>query len=416
MLRDADLTYANQETLFHNYEDYPNTVSGEATTGTWMHSSPEMLKEYQWMGIQMMGTSNNHSLDFGENGVLTNIKNLKAYGMPYAGTGRNLTEARMPCYVDTPQGRVALVSGSDAGPGGAGDQPFPFLEGGIGSETTPYFQGKPGCNKIRFVANFTVDRETFNSLKRTKTKMDFGRDCIEYYSNPRDTDTEIFFMGSKYVLGKDCSMTTVANKRDFEENLKWIREARANADWVIVSFHHHGASRTPDEPPEHIKAFARAAIDAGADAFIGHGPHQDEGVEVYNGKPILYSLGHLAWEINTVDKIPWDGMARLGLGYDNTPSEFFWARGTARGLEQAHQWRWENAVAIVTFEKKKVKEIRLHPIDIGYGKPFSQQGRPILAEKDSEVFKRVLARFQRLSEPFGTKIHVKGDALVVDVP
>jgi hypothetical protein len=36
----------------------------------------------------------------------------------------------------------------------------------------------------------------------------------------------------------------------------------------------------------------RGAIDAGADAVIGHHPHVAQGVEIYKGKPIFYSLGN----------------------------------------------------------------------------------------------------------------------------
>ncbi len=68
------------------------------------------------------------------------------------------------------------------------------------------------------------------------------------------------------------------------------------ADWVIVTVHNHEGGATENEPSDHIREFAHAVIDAGADVFTGHGPHQDRGIEIYNGKPIFYSLGNFAFE------------------------------------------------------------------------------------------------------------------------
>ena len=40
---------------------------------------------------------------------------------------------------------------------------------------------------------------------------------------------------------------------------------------------------------------AHAAIDAGADIVIGHGPHYSLPVEIYKGKPIFYGLGSFSF-------------------------------------------------------------------------------------------------------------------------
>ncbi|AJE04726.1 CapA family protein [Geobacter pickeringii] len=72
-----------------------------------------------------------------------------------------------------------------------------------------------------------------------------------------------------------------------------IRRARARADYVVVSFH-WGAERA-EFPKQYQMETGRAAIDAGADAVIGHHPHVLQGIEFYRGKPILYSLGNFAF-------------------------------------------------------------------------------------------------------------------------
>ena len=50
-------------------------------------------------------------------------------------------------------------------------------------------------------------------------------------------------------------------------------------------------------------------------------------------------------------------------------------------------------------------------MDLGYGKPRWQQGRPVLAEGD--VAQEILERYQRLSKPFGTRVKIKGDMGIV---
>jgi poly-gamma-glutamate synthesis protein (capsule biosynthesis protein) len=46
---------------------------------------------------------------------------------------------------------------------------------------------------------------------------------------------------------------------------------------------------------QYMRDIGRAAIDAGADIVIGHGPHYSLGVEVHRGKPIFYGLGSFSF-------------------------------------------------------------------------------------------------------------------------
>ncbi len=81
--------------------------------------------------------------------------------------------------------------------------------------------------------------------------------------------------GAKYVVGKDIGMTTKANKRDLDELVAEVRNARQQADWVMVSIHAHEPA-SPDErgkPAQFTVEFAHAMIDAGADMLVAHGPH-----------------------------------------------------------------------------------------------------------------------------------------------
>lgn len=69
-----------------------------------------------------------------------------------------------------------------------------------------------------------------------------------------------------------------------------IKEARQTSDFVVV-YVHWGIERAT-KPEEYQRSLAKAYIDAGADIVIGSHPHVLQGIEYYNGKPIVYSLGN----------------------------------------------------------------------------------------------------------------------------
>ena len=58
-----------------------------------------------------------------------------------------------------------------------------------------------------------------------------------------------------------------------------------------------------------------------------------------------------------------------------------------------------------------LKEVLLHPIDMGYGRPIAQRGRPVLA--DSPIAQQTLKWLQDVSRPYGTEISIEGDVGVI---
>jgi poly-gamma-glutamate synthesis protein (capsule biosynthesis protein) len=66
---------------------------------------------------------------------------------------------------------------------------------------------------------------------------------------------------------------------------------RKQAD-VVVASHHWGLH---EEVLQYMTEIAHAAIDAGADIVVGHGPHYSLPVEIYKGKPIFYGLGSFSF-------------------------------------------------------------------------------------------------------------------------
>lgn len=64
------------------------------------------------MGFDGVSTANNHAYDFSEGGFLRTLEHLDDIDIPHAGGGTDLDHARAPAYIDSPRGRVALMSGT----------------------------------------------------------------------------------------------------------------------------------------------------------------------------------------------------------------------------------------------------------------------------------------------------------------
>ena len=71
----------------------------------------------------------------------------------------------------------------------------------------------------------------------------------------------------------------------------------------------------------------------------------------------------------------------------------------------------ETVAATCLFTHGKLTELRLHPIDLGFGLPRPQQGRPVLAH--GATARRILDRVARLSRNHGTVIELEGETAVV---
>ena len=151
------------------------------------------------------------------------------------------------------------------------------------------------------------------------------------------------------------------------------------------------------------RAFARAAIDAGADIFVGHGSHTPLGIELYNGKPIFYSVGNLIMENETLPFFPSEAYLRFGLGAEATPADFLDARtGNGKKGHVADAGYWENLAATCHYRGGQLAEIRIHPLDQGFGRPRGQRGRPVLA--DATLAARIIERVDKLSRPYGITV------------
>jgi poly-gamma-glutamate capsule biosynthesis protein CapA/YwtB (metallophosphatase superfamily) len=387
LLRAADVSIANSETLYHQFEGYPVADSG--LYGTYVTTHPEVIDDLRWLGFDMLSTANNHCVDYGELGLLANIDNLDSRGMPHAGTGRSLTEAARPRYLQTARGTVAMVAVTITMPHG---------EHRAG-EARGAVKARPGANVLRHAVAHEVPPAGFQALLELGAGLGPGRHFR------RDGDT-VTFLGRTFTLGAQYRAVATLNEFDLELNLRWIAEARQLADWVVVSVHCHESGATREDPPDFAVSFAHQALDAGGDIVFGHGPHLDRGIEIYQGKPILYALGNFIIQNETIPQQPWDFTQRFGLPPTATTGDAYRVRDSrSRGGLAQDPIGLQSAVAEVKFRGGRLAEIWLHPVDLGLGTPERRRtGRPMLAR--GEAATTIIERFARMSANYGTKVEL----------
>ncbi|MFQ5926619.1 MAG: CapA family protein [Terriglobia bacterium] len=387
LLRGADVAITNFEMVLHDYEGAPAPVSG----GTYMAAPPRLARELVWMGFDLVSTANNHSFDYGAEGLLSTLRGLADAGLVAAGTGENLARARAPGYRETRGGRVALVAAAST-----------FTPMAPAGEQRKDLRGRPGLSPLRYHTTFYVDAESLADLRRLKQALGMER---RRGSFPPDAD-RLNFLGREFRRGDPTRIETQPNPDDLAGIVQAVGEARRQADWVIVSLHAHERAGDRETPAAFIVEFAHAVVEAGADIVAIHGPHVLRPVEIYHGRPIFYSLANFIFQNETVAFLPAEMYRRYGVDPAATPADVYDARtqGGQRGFP-ANAIFWESVVALVSFTAGRLDAVRLYPILLGYGKPRPQRGRPILAgAKDAE---RILERLANLSKSFGTRIEVR---------
>ncbi|MDO5344810.1 MAG: CapA family protein [Lachnospiraceae bacterium] len=77
-----------------------------------------------------------------------------------------------------------------------------------------------------------------------------------------------------------------------------IEAAKNQGAQIIVTAFHWG-SESSDTPDETQRTLAHLAVDSGADLVVGHHPHVLQGIELYEGKYIAYSLGNFCFGGNS---------------------------------------------------------------------------------------------------------------------
>jgi poly-gamma-glutamate capsule biosynthesis protein CapA/YwtB (metallophosphatase superfamily) len=331
----GDVVFTNFEAVVAE-SGQPNQAAPREGNSLTPPAAMDALKD---LGFNMLSLANNHSWDLRVPGIQNTVQEAGRRDLVHAGTGNNLAEAGQPAYLHTAKGTVALIA----------------MASGLIKPGARATESGPGENELR----------------------------VEAGNKP--------------------------NEEDSRRILESIRDAGKHADLVMVYQHNHVYGKPfgtifGEElaerlvPPEWIKQWAHAEIDAGADIVVMHGAPIVQGVEVYRGRPILYDLGNFIF---------------------NLPL-----------MEAPHLLEpivWESVIASVEFEGKHLKSVSFRPIvlnQMGHGqvdteedRPYSlpeaprpfiaTRGLPKLAEGDPAFY--ILDRLVNSSRAMGTTIVVKGN-------
>ncbi|MFC7362445.1 CapA family protein [Nocardioides astragali] len=401
LVRSADVAYTNVEFVFPGRGRHPSTTFH----GTHLGVSPDLLNEFQWLGFDVFGMANNHATDYGTDGLLSSMEELERRQMPYAGVGRTLREARLPVYVETAQGRVALISA-----GSSNARLSVAADPGINDA------GRPGMAPVRVRKTHYVAEEKFDDFRSTLSESGvnvaaagttapgifFPYPDMNVYDGPPPGGFAV--EGVFFAPSDRPRVETTALERDVEALAAVVREARTQADVVLVALHCHEGiqGRWNNEiPAEFLQPLAHTLIEAGADAILGTGPHMLRGIEIHKGRPILYSLGNFIFSLETIDSFPVEVYEQQSMDLSSTSADLY---DKVTGYKDEPRF-WETVLAQLVFEDGECTEVELVPVVLGRELPRSRRGDPALA--DAEHGRRILERLQGLSDPFETKLQIE---------
>jgi len=233
-LRTADIRFAQVERLYTErgtYQESSGCLQQE------VRQPPHTAAAFSSVPFSVLSLASNHSGDWGPEAVEDTVDTFRKLGIATIGAGRNVAEARLPAIIEKNGLRVAFL--------------------GYCSVMLPQFwatETRAGCAPMR---------------------------------------AETFYKPYEYQPGSPPHIITIPDQGDLDALIEDVHKAKRSADVVIVSMH-WGLHYTPI-PQEYQPIVAHAAIDAGASAILGHHPHQQQGVEIYKGAAIFYSLGNLAF-------------------------------------------------------------------------------------------------------------------------
>lgn len=312
VLRKADIAFGNQEVALSN-KGAP-IIPGRLC----IRSDPRMVDALLSAGIDIVGLANNHSMDFGPEAIMQTIEILDKAGIAHVGAGINDEEAHRPVILDRNGTKFAFLSYSSV-----------FIP-----EFFPAQKNRPGIAVVRMNTAYQPHRRVFEQP------------------------------------GSPALAIVEPEERDFLRMQQNIYDAKKLADFLTVSWH-WGISEGYGKVVEYQREMGKAAIDAGADIVVGHHPHMLQGIEIYKGKAIFYSLGNFVFDF---------------------PLE--------------HSGR-ETIIIICRIINKKIYRINLVPAWI------NDQGETILL--DIENGKSVIEHMKRLSSAYGTSIQIRGTEFSVDL-
>ena len=384
----------NLETNLSKFGSYANAYSG----GTWINTPPEYFADLHSFGFNFYGTANNHCMDYSYTGMLSTIDYLDSQNLAHAGTGRDLDQAEKPAILKV-DGKSIAIFAVDASLNPASSA----------GRATNYFEGRPGVNYLRHTTAHKITKEQEKVLREIakSTGINYTRDfnIATGYITP---DPEgVYVLGGTTFTTDQNAPVTKCNVKDKQRITSLIKKAKEENDYVFVQVHCHDDDfRSHANAPEYLEEFCRASIDAGASAIFGGGCHELRGIEIYNGKPIFYSLGDFIYQGPQVEYLPADFMQQYNVDIYASAKEALNVR--SRNGKVGLHLNKENYLSVLPsleFDGEQLTKIKLLPLGLNFDKKDLLNGLPMVAEKDEQL--EILDVINNLSAKYNCQFELK---------
>ena len=238
VLRGADALFGNLECCLY-------AAPGERSVlDEGFYAAPAAGRALTLAGYHAVGAANN--VTYGAEAIASSLAELDRLGIRHTGAGANSTQARAPAVVERNGVRVG------------------FLQRTSVYWPTNHEAGErsPGVAALR--------GHTAYQLPLHKTRPE-----IPPANRPGVPPVILTWVDPVYLT-------------QYREEIAALKRATD----IVVASHHWGLH---GDVLQYMTEIAHAAIDAGADAVIGHGPHVSLPVEIYRGKPVFYGLGNFSF-------------------------------------------------------------------------------------------------------------------------
>jgi len=391
VVRSADFALANMEGTAFNTATKKYAVNELGAMFPTDSSAPWDIKN---MGVRMVTVANNHAADYGADGLLESLRLLREAGLPYAGAGNNLREARAATLLTTPKGRVTVVAT-------AGTFKLNFQaadgRGALGE--------RPGISTIRTTMFQQVTPREMALLQQLNAVR---------YPEARAGDSlpqQLMVLDQIYQLGDKPGLSYRANAFDTRDIMQAVHKARENSDFTIFTIHAHQSATGEDDPNpvpgDYLVKLFHNVVDAGADVVAGHGNHLLRGIEIYKGKPIFYGLASFVFAGQPAGlNMGQEPRLLSAPGPSGPPS----AQSVRPAVAGGTLTMWESIIATAKWEGGKLKELRIYPIDLNAA---GSRPKGVPAFATGEVAKRILEEVRAASKPFGTNIQIEGEVGII---
>ncbi|WP_082496575.1 CapA family protein [Aminobacter sp. DSM 101952] len=257
-LHDADMVVGNFE--------MPLTTAAEPLHKLLnIRADPSIASDVDALGLDVVTVANNHTVDYGWEGLQDTVDNLRSAGLQVIGAGKTISEAVRPAELVLSGERVGVLAFSCLVPTGTGAA-----------------ECRPGIAGLKIVTSYEID---------------------PYYQMEEPGDLSA------------VRVRTLVHDSDMKFASQCVRDCRSRFDFLIVTVHWGFGSG--DELAEYQQPLAHALIEAGADLVHGHHPHAIHPIEFYRNKPILYGLGTLVGQQVFMEAAPtikklWSEMSAEG--------------------------------------------------------------------------------------------------------